>query len=179
MDSIDYLHILGEVQNNTNKHLRFVKITANVFNGGGQLLDTALTYIYLDNLPAGQKTCFNVLLQKPAGWSYYEFESPTYWTDGNPLPNLTAFNLSGSYNSTIGWYEIVGQVRNDHGTRVEYVSPVATAYNAFGIVVGCNPTYVNSTHLDPGQMSSFELLFVGGNSAGITSYRVQVDGNPK
>lgn len=178
VDTIDYLHIVGEVQNNTANHLRFVKITANIFNSNGQLLDTDFTYTYLDNLPAGDKTCFHILLEEPAGWSYYEFEAPTYWTDGEPLPNLAIFNDSGSYNSTFGWYEIIGQVRNDHGTRVEYVSPVGTVYNASG-VVGCDFTYVNSTHLDPGRTSSFEMTFSGRDYANVTSYRLQVDGNPQ
>jgi len=179
VDSIDYLHIVGEVQNNTTNHLRFVKITVNIFNGSGQLLDTDFTYIYLDNLLASERTCFQILLEEPTGWSYYEFEAPTYWTDGEPLPNLAVFNDSGSYNSTFGWYEIIGQVRNNHGTRVEYVSPVGTVYNASGVVVGCDFTYVNSTHLDPGQTSSFEMTFSGRDYADVTSYRLQVDGNPQ
>ena len=97
-------------------------------------------YIHLGNLPTGGKTCFSILLPKPVGWSYYQFEAPTYRTDGEPLPNLTVTNHSGSYNFTFGWYEIIGQVRNDHGTRVEYVSPIGTVYNASGIVIGCNFT---------------------------------------
>jgi hypothetical protein len=179
VDSIDYLHIVGEVENGTANHLRFVKITANVFDAAGHLLDTDFTYIYLDNLPAGMKTCFQILMAKPATWSYYEFEAPTYWTDGNPFPNLTVTNYSGSYNPTFGWYEIVGQVRNDHATRVEYVSPVGTTYGASGAVVGCDFTYVNSTHLDVGQTSSFKLDFSGRDYSDVIAYRIQVDGNPQ
>jgi hypothetical protein len=119
VDSIGYLNIVGEVQNNTANHLRFVKIIVNIFNSRGQLIDSDFTYIYLDNLPAGEKTCFDISLEEPAGWSYYQFESPTYRTDGKPFPNLTVLNHSGSYKPTFGWYEIVGQVRNDHITRVE------------------------------------------------------------
>ncbi len=179
VDSIDYLHIVGEVQNNTANNLRFVKITANIFGSSGQLLATDFTYIFLENLPAGDRTCFHLLVDEPAGWSHYEFEAPAYWTDGEPLPNLTIFNDSGAYDSTFGWYEIIGQVRNDHGTRVEYVSPVGTLYNAHGTVVGCDFTYVNSTHLDPGQTSSFESIFIGRDYADVTAYRLQVDGNPQ
>ena len=179
VDSTDYLHIVGEVRNNTGNHLRFVKIAADIFSSSGQLLDTDFTYIHLDNLPAGDKTCFHILLPKPAGWSYYQFETPTYRTDGEPLPNLTVMNHSGSYNATYGGYEIIGQVRNDHGTRVEYVSPVGTAYNTSGTVVGCYFTYVNSTHLDAGQISAFKLTFSGRDYSDVTSYRLQVDGNPQ
>ncbi|MBC8248746.1 MAG: SBBP repeat-containing protein [Anaerolineales bacterium] len=180
VDSIGFLWIVGEVWNNTANRLRFVKITANVFSSSGQLLATGQGYTYLDNLSPGGMTCFSVLMgHEPAGWSYYRFEAPTYWTDGKPLPNLTVFNDSGSYNSTFGWYEIIGQVRNDHGSRVEYVSPVGTVYNASGIVIGCDFTYVNSTHLNPGQTSSFEMIFSGRDYADVTSYRLQVDGNPQ
>lgn len=77
VDSIGYLHIVGEVLNNTGDHLRYVKITANIFNVS-QLLDTEYTYIHLDNLPAWNKTCFNLTLPEPFGWLYYEFEPPTY-----------------------------------------------------------------------------------------------------
>ncbi|TRZ49267.1 hypothetical protein D4S03_08525 [bacterium] len=178
VDSIDYLHVVGEVLNNTGNHLRFVKITANFFNGGGQLLGTKFTYIHLSNLPAWDKTCFDLGLPEPSGWSYYQFESPTYWTDGQPLLNLAVLNDSGSYKPTYGWYKIIGQVRNDHGVRVEYVSPVSTLYNASGTVVDCKFTYVNSTHLDPGQMSAFEMTFSRRNYSDVALYRLQVDGNP-
>jgi len=179
IDSIDYLHIVGEVLNNTGDHLRFVKITANIYNSAGQLLDNDFTYIYLDNLPAYQKTCFHLLLSRPAGWSHYQFESPSYWTDGTTLPNLTVLNDDGSYDPTFDWYDLAGEVRNDSGRRVEYVSPVGTLYNAFGTVIGCDFTYVDSTHLDPGQTSSFEMTFVGRDYDDVARYRLQVDGNQR
>lgn len=179
VDNIDYLNVVGEILNNTANHLRYVRITVNVFNTNGQLLDTDFTYTSLDTLPPGDKTCFQLWMEEPTSWSYYEFEAPSYWTDAEPLPNLAVFNDSGSYNSTFGWYEIIGQVRNDHGSRVEYVSPVGTAYNSSGVVIGCDFTYVNSTHLDPDQTSSFEMTFMGRDYADVSSYRLQADGNPQ
>jgi hypothetical protein len=179
VDSYNWLHVVGEVSNETTANLRFVSITANFFNNNGQLVDIEYTYTYLDNVPAGAKTCFHILVTQPADWAYYEFEPPSYWTDGQPLPNLTVLNDSGSYVPAYGWYRILGQVRNDHGTRVEYVSPVGTVYNASGTVLGCDFTFVSSTNLDPGQKSSFEITFSGRDYADVTSYRLQVDGNPQ
>lgn len=179
VDLVDYLHIVGEVQNNTSNHLRFVRISANIYDSTGRLLDTDYTYIYLDNLPAGDKTCFDILLRQPVGWSYYQFEAPSYWTDGKPLPHLTVTNHSGAYDPTFQWYEVIGQVRNDHGTRVEYVSPVGTLYDESGTVLGCHFTFVNSTHLDPGQTSAFKIVFSGRDYVDVASYRLQVDGTPK
>lgn len=179
VDVVDYLHVLGEVQNNTDSYLRFIKITAKALNRDGQTLGSGSAYIYLDSLPPGEKTCFDVLLKEPLGWSSYRLENPTYSTDGSPLPKLTVLNSNGSHDSTTGWYKITGQVRNDHGTRIDYVSPIGTAYDASGSVVGCNITYVNGNHLAAGQAGPFEMLFTDSNSANIRSYRIQVDGDIK
>jgi hypothetical protein len=177
VNSIDYLNIVGEVQNSTGNHLRFVRVTGNVFDAGGRLLDTGFTYIFADNLPAGERACFRLSMPAPNGWTHYEFEAPTYRTDGVPLPNLSILNDSGSYNPTFGWYEIIGQIRNDQATRVEYVSPIAAVYNASGNIVGCDFAFVSSTHLDPGQTSSFKITLSGRDYADVTSYRLQADGN--
>jgi len=177
VDSIDYLHIVGEVLNYTGNHLEFVKISANFYNSSGQFIATDYTYTDLWYLPSHEKTCFDLMLELPVGYSYFEFEPPYYWTSGQPLPLLTVFNDSGTYLSNYGWYKIIGQVRNDAGRRVEYVMPVMTLYNGLGNVVDCDYTFVNSTHLDAGQVSSFENTFIGANYTGVTSYRIQVDGN--
>lgn len=180
ISSIGSLWIVGEVANPTANHLRIVKITADVFNSSGALIATGYDHIALDSLPPGDKTCFRILVgDEPADWSYYEFEDSTYWTDGEPLPNLTILHDSGSYNPTYGWYELMGQVRNDHGTQVQFVSAIGTLYNASGTVVGCSDTLVNSTHLDSGQASSFKMIFMHRDYADVAWYRLQVSGTPQ
>jgi hypothetical protein len=179
VDSINYIHVVGEVQNNTANNLRYVKIAANFFNSNNQLVGTDYTYTYLDNLPAYTKTCFMIWLLQPAGWSYYQFEPPTYSTGGHAFPNLTVLGPSGSYDPTYGRYTVLGQVRNDSGTRVQYVQPVGTLYTVSNTVVGCDYTYVNSTHLDPNQTSAFKMTFYGRNYSDVASYRLQVDGTPQ
>jgi hypothetical protein len=179
VDNIDYLHIVGDVQNGTDDDLQFVEITVNIFDSGGQLLATDFTYTPLGNLPAGEKTCFDISLEEPTNWDHYEFEALTYWTTGRPLPNLSLLNDSGAYDEALGWYELTGQVRNDHGSRVEDIMPVGTLYNATGQVIGCEFTYIDSTHLGPDQESAFEITFSGRDYSDVTSYRIQVDGEPK
>jgi hypothetical protein len=176
----DYLYILGEVRNDTSSNVRYVKVSANLYNTSGQILATDFTYAALDVLPPGERTCFDIIvLDPPEGWSYYQFEAPQYSTGGDAAPPLTILSHSGSYRDSYGWYEIVGEIRNDAGVRVEYVSPIATLYNASGTVVGCDYSYVNSTHLDPGQTSAFDILSVGRDYVDVTSYRLQVDGRAK
>ena len=179
-NSNDFAYVVGEVQNDTSNSIRFVKITANFYDEQNQLIDTDFTFGALDILPPGERTCFDIiLLDIPAGLDHYEFEAPTYSTSPDQLPNLTILSHSGSINDTFGWYEIIGEVKNDHGSRVEFVSPIGTLYNSSGDVLDCDFTFVNSTHLDPGQKSSFEMFFISRDEYdGVSSYRLQVDGNP-
>jgi hypothetical protein len=179
-DISDDLHIIGEVQNDTSSHVELVKVSVAVYNGGGQVIDTDYTYIYLDSLPPGHKTCFHLWLDS-LDWAYYDFETPTYWADADPLPALTVLNDHGVYDPGGGGYDVFGDVRNDHGVRVEYVSLVGTLYNGTGKTVGCWSDFVSGTHLDPGQMSPFDISFGSYNRdyADVTSHRVQADGLPQ
>jgi hypothetical protein len=176
IDSYGSLNVLGEVLNNSNADLSFVKITVNFYNASGQPLDSYYAYTYLDDLPAWESTCFQVSVPVPSGWAYYQFEAPTYYTDGRPFPNLTVLNDSGSYNSTYGWYDITGDVRNNESVTIYSVSPVGTLYDNLGNVVGCDFILVDSTDLTPGAISPFDITFFGRDYSDVTSYKLQVDG---
>lgn len=170
------LHIVGEVQNNTAKTITFVKVSVNVFNGA-QLVATDYTYATIDQLRAGDRTCFDVLIPNPPAYTSYAFEAPTSSNDTAALPALTVLNENHTLDSS-GDYHILGQVRNDTGVTVTYVEPIATLYNDAGQVVDCDFTFVNSTDLAPGQVSAFDLQFFGRSSyADVTSYHLQIDGN--
>jgi hypothetical protein len=176
VDTIDWLHILGEVYNNTADPVSRIEIPVNILDAGGQIVHSDFTFAWLDNLPAGEKTCFEVLMQRPEGGETYEFEEPQYW-DGRALPNLTVLNPSGSVID-FGWFQILGQVRNDHGSVVADVMTVGTLYNATGHVVGCDFAYLDSDP-PPGGTGNLEMLFVGRDYSDVTSYRIQVDGEPQ
>jgi hypothetical protein len=180
ISTIGSLHIVGEVFNNSGGPIRFVRITANLFNASQQFVGTGFTYAHLDHHPNNEKTCFHVLISSPpANWTSYQFEAPTYQATIDNLPNLAVLSPSGSVTPSTGSYHLIGQVRNDNGTTVNYVQPVGTLYSIAGTVVGCSFAYVNSTHLAPGQTSSFDMLFTGRNYSDVANWRVQVDGDPQ
>jgi hypothetical protein len=177
-DNIGNRHIVGEVLNNTAGHLWLVRIPVTFYDSSGQVVGTDYTYAYLDNLPAGEKTCFHIILDEPAGWTRYEFGTITHLA-GRALPNLAPLNHTGSVIN-YGWYKIAGQVRNDHGTQVKFVEVVGTLYNAAGTVVGC--WWDGSTDpwdLNPGQVGVFEITFVFRDHSDVASYRLQADGDPQ
>jgi hypothetical protein len=176
-DSGGTVHVVGEVWNNTESYLRYVRITVSFYDREDHLVGTGDNYIQLKSLPPSYKTCFHVMPYVWAAWTTYRIDSPSYDTDGQPLPNVVVIDDSGTYNSALRQYEISGQVRNDHGTRVRYVRPVGTAYDGVGTVVGCGFTYANTSDLNPGQASAFMIAISGRSTyTDVTSYGIQVDG---
>jgi hypothetical protein len=172
------LYIVGEVRNNTNVNLSDIKISADLFNSRGQFLDSQSGYVYLENLPAGRKACFEIIfLNAPSGWARYEFNAPAYSWSSASLPNLTLLFSRGAYDADSGEYTLEGQVRNDQGSQVDCVRPVGTLYSSSGRVLGCKYSYVSSIYLNSGQVSAFEIQFYGRNYSDVYSHLVAVDGH--
>lgn len=175
-DMFNDLHIVGEVRNNRADPVHFVKVAVLVFNKTGQLVDTDYSYAKLDNLPPGEKMCFHIWLDE-SDWVRYEFELVSYSEGGEFWPNRQVLNDSGMYDSGDGSYEILGMVKNNESSEARYVEVAGTLYDNSGTVLGCWDTFVNSTHLDPGQSSGFEIRFGGYNRdfSDVVSYRVKAE----
>jgi hypothetical protein len=176
-DSIEYIHLLGEFTNYTQDTLELLRVTANLYYPAGNLIDTSITYSALNNVPPGERTCFEVLFDPLDFWSNYDFESPHYYTDGEAVIGLALVSYSGSYDS-LGYYKIIGQVRNDNPYPVEFAKVIATVYNRNNQVIGCDTGYVSADPLNPGQVSSFTILSVDRDIAEVDEYRLQLDGYP-
>ncbi|HEX7976212.1 MAG TPA: FxLYD domain-containing protein [Anaerolineales bacterium] len=178
ISSLGSLHVVGEVSNDTRYHLGSVKVSASLLDRNGQILRTESAYTYLDFIPAGQKTCFDItFLEPPSSWDAIDLKAPNYTLDGKVLPAAPILNTSGEYVKDSGDYIISGQVRNDQGSRINGVKPVGTLYNPAEKVIGCELTYVESMNLNPGAISSFKIDFYGRNYKDVNSFRVQVDGD--
>jgi hypothetical protein len=175
--SAGVLHVVGEVQNNTSYILQKVLVTANFYNSSNQWLDTHSELIFLNDLPPNTKTCFNLSLDVPEGWSYYQFDPVTYQTNGEPLPDLTLVSVTGAYNSQLDYYRVSGSVRNDEDVTVYDVRLVGTLYNLTGRVLGCKFTSVSGSFLDSGDSKSFEILYTERDYVDVATYRVQADGD--
>jgi hypothetical protein len=124
------------------------------------------------------KGCFGFSMDVPPNWSYYKFEVPTF-SISDTSPGLSIFTNSGSYNTGNGDYDIIGQVRNRGNQRSTTVSVSGTLYNSFGEPIGCEHAHVNSNDLDPGQISSFDVKYLGyyRDYSDVNNYQLRVAGD--
>jgi hypothetical protein len=174
--SAGILHVVGEIRNKTSYTLRNMKVTVNFYNANNQLLESRSAFTYMIDLPAGKKTCFNISLDPPTGWSKYQFAPVTYQTDGNLPPNIGVLNLIGSYDPKFGYYQLTGLIRNDEAVQVSQVRTVGTLYNVTNRVIGCK-FYQFPDRLDPGASKSFNIEFRERDYIDTATYRLQVDGD--
>jgi hypothetical protein len=178
VDREGVLHVMGEVENGTADPVYQIGITVKLLSSEGDVVDTAHGVAPLQHVAAGERTCFHVSLVEPADWASYGFGEPDC-SPGEPPPALSVLTDSGTYVPGAGWYLLGGEVRNDHGTRVNGVTVISTLYDGAGDTAGCGGAYVLSIGLEPEETSLFELLFTGRDYVDVAAYRVQADGQPE
>lgn len=175
--SSGYLHILGEIQNDRHDILYDVAVQANLYNKEKKELASESTFLYLNSLMPGDKTCFDITFTEiPSNWSTYEFDVSSFITGGQRLPDISV--TSSIPSSEDDELDIEGTIRNDDNMRVESVRPVGTVYNSSGQVIGCQDTYLDGyyTYLNKGGTGSFTLMYYGRDYSKWDSYRIQVGG---
>jgi len=176
-DSIGNLHIVGQVENRGTTNIQFAKVTANVFNTSNQLIGVDFSYTLLPVILPGQRACYHIIMDEPSNWTRYELEG-TYVSGGVSAPSLVALNVTTGTDPT-GVPEILGQVRNDGSTRSRFVQAIGTLFNSSNFVIGCDSAYVSSTDLNAGQSSSFRISFFPRTYPPISSFSLQVHGDPE
>jgi hypothetical protein len=155
------VHIVGEVRNTTNQTVRLGTVTANAFNGAGQVVGVGSTNPPAEFVTPGGSSCFHIVLDRAPGLTTVRFEGPNY-TAVQEGPQLTVSNTSTQRDNRAGRLTVSGMVRNAGSARVSFAKAVVVLRNAAGVVTGCEHGYVSSTDLAPGQSSSFSVRVYDG-----------------
>lgn len=166
--------IVGEVFNNTPNKLEFVRISANIFNGNS-LVDTDFTFTSLDIVQPNSRACFKMFTDYGGSYTRIGFEPVSFRITNDPIPNIRAVNVSRSADF-FGDFRLLGLLRNDSSSTVEFANVIATMYGADNRVVDCDFTFPNNSTLSPGQSSGFEM-FTGTPNEQVTRFFLQTDGN--
>ncbi len=175
IDTIDYLHIVGEVANRSDKPQAFVKVTATLYDEAGTVIETDFTYTAIDIVPPGQTVPFELSTDQYANLADYKVQVQGRPADELPYAGLSVVNQS-DYVDDIGYRHIVGEVSNQGQASAEFVQVVASLYDEAGQIVGTDFTYADLDVLPPGGTSPFELSV--GEVVQFSSYSLQVQGRP-
>ncbi len=153
-----YLHIVGEVINNTDYWYDFVKVVATFYDSDGKVLGSDFTYIELDELPPHGKGVF--VLSSDVGDAAASVVSYKLQVQGNQgaSPPYTDLNVRVDREySQYDYYHIVGEVTNTGDLDCEFTKIVAGFYDAEGNIIGADFTYAELDRIPAKGSSPFDL----------------------
>lgn len=161
-DSLGFLHIVGEVQNNSNTALSYVQISGTLYDSSNTVVDTAFTYTSLDIIPKDAKSPFEILFMN-AEQAKKATKYGIKVTGAEPVAEkqqgLRILSHS-SFKDAIGFLHVVGEIKNDGSRSTEYVEIIATFYDNKGKVVATGFTYTDKESLASGEVASFNLVLL-------------------
>ena len=62
VDQAEYLHVVGEVQNNSTSSTKFVQVIGTFYDANNEVVGTAFTFTQPENLPPGDVAPFDLIL---------------------------------------------------------------------------------------------------------------------
>ena len=149
----EWLHIVGEVRNNLDTPMKYVKVVATLYDDSNKVVGVDYTFTELDVIVPDGKAPFETGTDQWAGATRYKLQ-----VQGTPgrLPRQDLVILShGSYTDG-DWLHVRGEVKNVGATRAEFVKIVVTLYDAAGNVVGVDYTFTDLDVIPTGGTSPFE-----------------------
>jgi hypothetical protein len=173
IDVSNNMVIVGNVQNTGTANAAFVNMTADLLDAQGNVLATSTGIAYDRVIAPGELSCFRIVVTNPPPSN--NVASVTFSSTFNShvphTSNLTIFDVSETYSS--GIFRINGKVRNNATTTANNVVVSAVLYsdpNQQGLVVDCFGVNVDTTDIEPGQVSTFSVPFIMSDPSIIGSY---------
>jgi predicted secreted protein with PEFG-CTERM motif len=175
-DSIGFYHIVGEIENSSNRVAQFVQVTATLYDDQGTVVGTPFTYTFIDVMRPGERSAFNIVFadsNQASRISSYTLNASA--TPANDKPRTLEVRVGDGYVDAVGFYHQVGEVVN-HGEEVATFVEVSGAfYDSSGRVVDAGFGFTSPENIPPGGKAPFEIMLVGPSVAQIRSASVNAD----
>src|SRR5688500_9362315 len=169
-DAAGYLHVVGEVLNNTAEPRRWIQVDASFRNASGSVVGSAVGYTDIPTLQPWTRSPFEIISRKPTGYSTTSVKVCTPGGSGcasgqvapAPPSGVTA-TPAARYVDSSGRRHYTGAVRNDGASTVRLPLAMVTLYNARGNVRGLASGPAAAASLSAGATTTYDLI--GGGTA--------------
>ena len=143
-DGGGYLHVVGEVLNNTAEPRGWLEVDASLLGSTGSVLGSAVAYTKVPVLRPWSRSPFEIVTRNPAGFARFTLRVCTPNGSGGctsgqvataPQASVAA-NASPTYLDGAGRRHYPGTIRNDGTSTVHLARAVVTLYGVDGAVRG-------------------------------------------
>ena len=168
----DWLDIYGEIQNNSESPMSWVKISAALFDANGEILNTNYNYSMLDLIPPGGNSPFSMSMTSE--WSGFTDYQLFIEADIEDEPfELQVEVVSVETREESEWCYAEGEVKNISDEPLDLVNVVAGFYDADGNIIDTGWDFAEANTLEPGATSEYSI--VSTDCSGFESVIVQAE----
>ena len=158
-DGIDYLHVIGEVQNTLDEPQEFVKVIATFYDSTNRTIGTSFTFTDVDVLRPEEKSPFNLVLDdKAQRGKAHNYKIHISSNNAELMPANLKLTVGDNYYDDIGYVHVLGEVTNQATENTKYVKVSGTVYNDKNQAVATDFTFTEPTDLLPGQSAPFDII---------------------
>jgi len=153
-----YLHVIGEVRNDTTGNVKQIKISVSLLGTGGNITATRANLSYLSLLEPQQHSPFDVIFQEVSD------EIPNYqmglsWQTTDEIPKTRMqIQQTSTHIDEDGYYWVNGEVQNIGSQSSDLIAIIGTFYDNAGKVIAVASGFPDTVLLAPGDSSSFVLV---------------------
>jgi len=153
-----YLHVIGEIRNDTTGNVNQVKINVSLLDTGGNITATRANLSYLFLLEPQQRSPFDVIFQVVSDEiPNYQMELSWQTTDETPKTRIQIQQTSAHIDEE-SYYWVNGEVQNIGSQASDLIVIIGTFYDSAGQVVAMASGFPDIVPLEPGESSSFVLV---------------------
>lgn len=154
-DAEGWVHVLGEIVNNTGANQEDVLLTVFFYDELNRQVGEEPIAPIVEVIPHGGKVPFSLETELRVPYERYEFTVDAVSTDREPRIDLEVLNHTGT---TGGIYTITGEIYNPGNPLFAYAEVIATLYDDAGLVVNVGYSFIPAGDLGSGQTAPFEVL---------------------
>jgi peptidoglycan/xylan/chitin deacetylase (PgdA/CDA1 family) len=159
-DSAGYLHLQGEVLNNTAYRRRWIQLNATIFNSSNGAVGSGVGYTDVALMLPRTRSPFEIVVRKPATYHHASvLVARSTPTTTSPVANLA---LSGGGLSLVGGLpHFRGEVTNRNSGGVRLTQVLTTMYDTYGNVAGLGWAYASPASIGAGASAAFDVAGSG------------------
>lgn len=176
LDAAGIYHIVGEIENTSDRVAEFVEITATLYDANQVVVGRPFGYAFIDVMRPGERSAFNLIFadssqaSKIASYSLNVSASPTI-----DKPRNLEVIPGDSYIDMAGFYHHVGEVVNNGPETATFVEVSGAFYDSNGRAVDAAFGHTSPENIPAGGKTSYELLVIGPNVAQIETASINAD----
>jgi hypothetical protein len=163
-DSSGGFVVVGQVINQADEPLEFIRINAGVYDAAGNLLAEQDDFVSSDMLLPGQLAPYSITFSDglPPGAERYTLEASARYADVTTQTFYGPENFALSSEATFeanGVLVVRGQVRNEGNLNANLVKVIVTVFDEQRRVVATDTSLVEMPSLAVGDVSNFSVRF--------------------